>query len=138
MPFAFDPRARRPGARISDRRGAGRSVSSDRRHHTRICVDVFANRFLNGHPYLCRITDISRTGARLVPMIEPDPSRAPRFMGLQFQLPGSSEVLTASGEMVVLDEGRSRSVGVRFTNLPPDCAWAIESFLEASGTPGSP
>jgi hypothetical protein len=119
--------------RACDRRGAqrltGSGAASDRRYHKRVAVDLFVNRFLNGHPYLCRMTDISRTGARLAPMIEPDPSRAPRFMGLQFQLPGRNDVLTASGEMVMLDGGRT--VGVRFTNLPPDAAWAIERFLNA-------
>ncbi len=63
-------------------------------------VDLYMNRFLDGQPYLCRMVDLSRTGARLVPMIEPDQSRAPRYMGLQFQLPESNEILTASGETV--------------------------------------
>jgi hypothetical protein len=37
---------------------------------------------------------------------------------------------------MVTDEGPGpdapgRTVGVRFTNLPPDAAWAIEAFLQA-------
>jgi hypothetical protein len=72
------------------------------------------------------MVDLSRTGARLVPMIEPDQSRAPRYMGLQFQLPDSKEVLSASGETITRG---GRTVGVRFTHLPPDAAWAIESYL---------
>jgi PilZ domain len=99
----------------------------DRRHDPRAKVDLLINRFLDGHPYMCRMTDISRTGARLVPILEPQ--RAPRFMGLQFQLPGADAIVTASGEAVT--EGAS-TVGIRFTNLPPDSAWAIESFLKAS------
>jgi hypothetical protein len=93
-------------------------------------LDQFVNRFVDGQPFLCRMTDISRTGARLTPLIEPQGARAPRprFMGLQFQLPGRSEILTASGELVT-DEG-GRALGVRFTNLPPDAAWAIEAFLK--------
>jgi len=69
---------------------------------------------------------LSRTGARIVPMIEPDQSRAPHYMGLQFQLPDRNEILTASGETVTRE---GRTVGVRFTNLPPDAIWAIESYL---------
>src|SRR5262245_31017785 len=116
---------------VSDRRRARRNTSagaSDRRYHTRIKLDLLVNRFLNGHPYMCRMTDISRTGARLVPILEPALRETPRFVGLQFQLPGQGEILTASGEMVsgCDDQGR-RAVGVRFTNLPPDAAWAIES-----------
>ena len=120
--------------RVSDRRLSRRSTQggacADRRYHDRLKLDLLVNRFVNGEPYMCRMTNLSRTGARLVTIIEPDASRAPRFMGLQFQLPGRDEVLTASGETIVLQDGRS--LGIRFTNLPPDAAWAIEAFLRAS------
>lgn len=119
--------------RVLDCRNERRSTASDRRSFGRVGTDSYVNRFLNGHPYMCRMTDISRTGARLVPLLEPKTDGAPRFMGLQFQLPGQTEVLTASGETIaknVADTGES--VGVRFTNLPPQAAWAIEAFLKAS------
>jgi PilZ domain len=116
--------------RILDRRQNRRPAASDRRGFGRVGTDLLVNRFLNGHPYMCRMTDISRTGARLVPILEPSASRSPRFMGLQFQLPGGDEILTASGEMITLEDGRG--VGVRFTNLPPESAWAIEAFLKAA------
>jgi hypothetical protein len=121
-------------ARILDRRHECRSTASDRRTFGRVGTDLYVNRFLNGQPYMCRMTDISRTGARLVPLLEPEASRAPRFMGLQFQLPGQEEILTASGEMMSLQGGKDdgNSVGVRFTNLPPQAAWAIEAFLKAA------
>jgi len=112
--------------RVLDRRQRRRAHASDRRYNTRVPVDLFMNRFLDGQPYMCRMIDVSRTGARLVPTIEPDPSRVPRFMGLQFQLPDRDDILTASGEAVMRD---GRMVGVRFTNLPPDAAWALESFV---------
>jgi hypothetical protein len=72
------------------------------------------------------MVDISRTGVRLVPMLEPTTGRTTSHTGLQFQLPDRKDVLTASGE-VITREGRA--VGIRFTNLPPDAAWAIESYL---------
>ena len=111
---------------VLDRRRNQRSRASNRRAYTRVRVDLLVNRFLNGQPYLCRMIDISRTGARLVPMIEPDGKPAPQQMGLQFQLPDRNDVLTASG--VTITRG-GKTVGVRFTSLPPDSAWAIESFL---------
>jgi len=121
-------------SRVLDRRHENRTSASDRRTFARVGTDVYVNRFLNGHPYMCRMTDISRTGARLVPLLEPDTTRSPKFMGLQFQLPGSDEILTASGEMMSLKAGVSddKSVGIRFTNLPPQAAWAIEAFLKAA------
>jgi len=52
-------------------------------------------------------------------------------MGLQFQLPGREEILTASGELVTEASGEiGHTMGLRFTNLPPDAAWAIEAFLK--------
>jgi hypothetical protein len=111
---------------VLDRRQKARHHGTDRRYNKRVKVDLFINRFLNGQPYMCRMVDISRTGIRLAPMIEPDGSRAPEYMGLQFQLPDRADVLTASGVTIVRD---NQTVGVRFTSLPPDSAWAIESFL---------
>lgn len=109
-----------------DRRSRRRAHGPDRRGGKRVSVDLFMNRFLDGQPYLCRMLDISRTGVRVAPIIEPDSNRAPRYMGLQFQLPDRDDVITASGEAI---RRGGKTVGIRFTNLPPDSAWAIESFL---------
>jgi hypothetical protein len=101
-------------------------ATSERRTNRRAPIDVLANRFLDGYPYLCRATDISRRGMRLHRLTEPEASN--RYVGLQFQLPGSTEVLTASGEVVFRDQG-SRALGVRFTHLPAAAAAAIDRFL---------
>jgi hypothetical protein len=121
-------------SRVLDRRHERRTTAANRRGFERVGTDLYVNRFLNGHPYMCLMTDISRTGARLVPLLEPDARSGPRFMGLQFQLPGQEEIVTASGEMMSLQDGDEdgKSVGVRFTNLPPQAAWAIEAFLKVA------
>jgi hypothetical protein len=103
--------------------------SLDRRTADRKPVDLLINRFLNGYPYMCRATDISRSGIRLVPMLEP--TEAPKYMGLQFQLPGIDEVITASGEAVFV-AGERGAVGVRFTRLPSQSAALIDRFLAAA------
>jgi hypothetical protein len=110
--------------------GRDSTSGSDRRTQRRKPLDVFANRFLEGYPYLCRATDISPEGMCLRRLHEPALAPGPRarFMGLQFQLPGSSEVLTASGEVVSHDD-TSGTVGVRFTQLAPRTARALRSFL---------
>jgi hypothetical protein len=102
------------------------SNSQDRRSQRRAPLDVLANRFLDGYPYLCRATDISTRGIRLRRFNEP--SANSRYVGLQFQLPGSEEILTASGEVVSSDEG-SQAVGIRFTHLSPKTRAAIERYL---------
>ena len=133
MPSASSSDSTNPDA--SDRRRARRFVAgerpSDRRYDTRRKLDLLVNRFLNGHPYMCRMTDISRSGARLVPILEPALREPPRFMGLQFQLPGGADIFTASGELMCTRPEAGGAIGVRFSNLPPDCAWAIERFLTA-------
>jgi hypothetical protein len=101
-------------------------ATSERRTNRRAPIDVFANRFLDGYPYLCRASDISRHGMRLHRFNEPEVRN--RYVGLQFQLPGSPEILTASGEVVFRDDGQ-RAIGVRFTHLPPAAAAAIDRFL---------
>ncbi len=98
----------------------------DRRAEERRGVDLLVNRFLNGYPYLCRATDISRSGMRVVPLHEP--AVPTRFMGLQFQLPGSNEVVTASGE-AVFATGQSGAVGIRFTRLPQESIERIGRFV---------
>jgi hypothetical protein len=103
--------------------------ASERRGQRRAKIDLLVNRFLNGHPYMCRMTDISRSGARIVPIIEPSVSPPPLFVGLQFQLPGRAEVVTASGQMIPGHAGRA--IGVKFTNLSGGSAGVIEAFLQA-------
>ncbi len=116
--------------RVLDRRRKGRHHGSDRRYNKRVKVDMLINRFLNGQPYMCRMVDISRTG--IAPGRRSSSRTAaapPSYMGLQFQLPDRTEILTGAGVAITRD---GRTVGVRFTNLPPDAAWAIESFLSFS------
>ena len=76
------------------------------------------------------MTNISLSGARLVAVNEPRISPPPVFMGLQFQLPGRTEVMTASGETVTSDGGHA--VGIRFTRLPANATAAIEALLRAA------
>lgn len=86
------------------------------------------NRFLHGYPYLSRASDISRTGMRIHPI---SAARATtRFVGLQFQLPGCADTITASGEVVTgsTEEG---GYGVRFTRMPTISAARIGRFLAA-------
>jgi len=108
----------------------GKQPSHDRRADPRREIDVLMNRFLNGYPYLSRATDISRTGMRIHPIS--GAGAASRFVGLQFQLPGSLDVITASGEVVssASDEG---PVGVRFTRMPAISKERIGRYLSSRG-----
>jgi len=102
--------------------------TKERRADTRREIDVLMNRFLNGYPYLCRASDISRTGMRIHPIS--GAGSATRFVGLQFQLPGTGDVVTASGE-VVSTGATGGPLGVRFTRMPAVSADRIGRFLSA-------
>ncbi len=107
-------------------------ASDNRRSGNRASIDALANRYMDGHPYLCVALDVSPTGMRLRPLGGPDAGA--RFMGLQFQLPGSDQVLNASGELV-RDSGGE--VALRFTHVPQTARAAIERFIEASSASNS-
>jgi len=51
-----------------------------------------------------------------------------RFVGLQFQLPGSTDVITASGE-IVSSSTEEGPVGVRFTRMPAISKERIGRYL---------
>jgi hypothetical protein len=102
--------------------------TKERRSDPRREVDVLMNRFLNGYPYLCRASDISRTGMRIHPISGAEAGT--RFIGLQFQLPGMGDVLTASGE-VVSGSPTGGPLGIRFTRMPEVSSDRIGRFLAA-------
>lgn len=105
-----------------------RPSTQERRADARREIDVLMNRFMSGYPYLCRASDISRTGMRIHPIS--GAGSATRFVGLQFQLPGLGEVITASGE-IVSKSATGGPLGVRFTRMPTVSAARISKFLAA-------
>jgi c-di-GMP-binding flagellar brake protein YcgR len=102
---------------------------SDKRKHQRVPLDIYLNKYVAGVPYMARTSDISKEGVALANLIEPD--LAGKRVGLQFQLPGSEEVIYAEGEIVrewaELAEEKS---GVRFTLLTERHKRMIEQFVD--------
>ncbi len=101
---------------------------SEKRKHNRVPLDIYLNKYVAGVPYMARTADISREGVALASLIEPD--LAGKRVGLQFQLPGSEEVIYAEGEIVRewLDTGAEGS-GVKFTLLTERHRRLIEQFV---------
>ncbi len=98
------------------------------RKNPRVELDVFLNKYIEGVPYLCRTTDISEEGMYLGSLIEPHQPQltggidepGATVVGLQFQLPGTEEVIYAEGEVMRYEERkRTSGFGVRFTHLAP-------------------
>ena len=73
-------------------------MSNNKRKNSRVALDIYLNKYVAGVPYMTRTSDISREGVGLAHLLEPQ--LAGKRVGLQFQLPGSEEVIYAEGEVV--------------------------------------
>lgn len=104
---------------------------SDKRKNTRVSLDIYLNKYMDGVPYLARTADISQEGVSLARLLEPEHDS--RRVGLQFQLPGSEEVIYAEGEVVrewvEASPRRNERSGVRFTLLTERHRRMIDDFV---------
>jgi hypothetical protein len=111
---------------------------SDKRKAMRVPLDIYLNKYMEGVPYMVHAADISQEGVGLGHLIEPE--QGERRVGLQFQLPGSEEVIYAEGEVVRewVEAGthkeKERS-GVRFTLLTSRHRQMINQYV-ARGSRG--
>jgi hypothetical protein len=102
---------------------------SDKRKNGRVPLD-YLNKYVAGVPYMARTSNISKEGVSLAHLIEPQLNG--RRVGLQFQLPGSEEVIYAEGEVVrewaSLTKKREGS-GIKFTLLTERHKRLIEQYV---------
>ncbi len=103
-------------------------MSDNKRKTSRVPLDIYLNKYVAGVPYMARTADISREGVGVAHLIEPELSG--KRVGLQFQLPGSEEVIYAEGEIVrewceLAEEGS----GIKFTLLTDRHRRLIDSYV---------
>jgi len=108
---------------------------SDKRKARRAPLDIYLNKYLGGVPYMSRAEDISQEGLSLARLLEP--RHEAKRVGLQFQLPGSEEIIYAEGEVVrewaeAATAQRERS-GVRFTLLTERHRRMIDAYVDRHG-----
>ncbi|MCU0701559.1 MAG: PilZ domain-containing protein [Myxococcaceae bacterium] len=110
-------------------------MSQNKRKNDRVNLDIYLNKYVAGVPYMARASDISREGVGLAHLIEPQ--MAGKRVGLQFQLPGSEEVIYAEGEVVRewadLDHNEEGS-GVKFTLLTERHRRLIDQYVARNAT----
>ena len=102
---------------------------TEKRINRRVPLDVYLNKFIKGVPFMARAKDISPTGIYLTQLLEPlaDDAR----VGVQFQLPGTKDVIFAEGEIVREGRrGRQQGNGVRFTLITDFHRRLIERFVD--------
>ncbi|MCY1022968.1 PilZ domain-containing protein [Pyxidicoccus sp. MSG2] len=108
---------------------------SDKRKARRAPLDIYLNKYMGGVPYMSRAADISQEGVSLARLLEPQ--HEAKRVGLQFQLPGSEEIIYAEGEVVrewveAASAKRERS-GVRFTLLTERHRKMIDAYVDRHG-----
>ncbi|HYO70543.1 MAG TPA: PilZ domain-containing protein [Archangium sp.] len=108
---------------------------SDKRKNARVPLDIDLNKYMGGVPYMARAADISQEGVSLARLLEPEQDS--RRVGLQFQLPGSNEVIYAEGEVVrewvaASPRQHEQRSGVRFTLLTRRHRQLIDDYVTRS------
>ena len=99
----------------------------ERRHDQRRSFDVFFNKFLDGHPYLCRAVDLSQTG--LLCEVFTQPETLHDAFPIELELPGIARRLWVWGHKV---RKAGKREAIRFASLHPDDRIALDRFLKAA------
>lgn len=93
-------------------------LSSDRRFGARLPLEMFLNQYVEDRPQRALSANISESGIYLNTVLTPL-QRDQRTVGLEFELPGTGEIIWARGEIAydALDD-YFHGQGVRFTAMP--------------------
>jgi hypothetical protein len=97
---------------------------TDRRSSGRRPLALFFNKYIDGHPQLCRVTDLSRSGLSAVRIGGPE--QMPESFAIELRLPGDAQVIWAWAR-AVWRHGRREAV--EFLALEREDARRIERFL---------
>ncbi|HEY5956224.1 MAG TPA: PilZ domain-containing protein [Polyangiaceae bacterium] len=102
---------------------------SDRRKHPRKQVDLFFNKFLDGHPYLCRAIDLSEKGLLAVTYSEPEVAAG--SFPLELRLPGQKRSLWVWARTV---RRTAKQHAIEFLRLDPRDRRDLDYHLSAQPT----
>ncbi len=97
---------------------------TERRTTDRRPLEVLFNKYVDGHPQLCRVIDLSRSGLSAVRLGGPE--RAPESFAIELRLPGDRRPIWAWARAIWR---RGRSEAVEFVALERQDARRIERFL---------
>ena len=111
----------------------------NQRKSERAPCDIYLNKIIDEARHLARARDISPDGIWLSKVLEP--VHQGREVGLEFQLPGSSEVIWAAGEVVREDDrevsgGNVEGSAVRFTAMADRFRRMIEVYVSRTAGNG--
>jgi hypothetical protein len=91
---------------------------SERRFCYRVPLEIFLNEYVNDRLHRCVTTNFSETGLYVHKLITP-PRRPNATLQLEFELPGTNEVIWARGEVAYEQTDEYfHGTGVRLTGIP--------------------
>lgn len=103
---------------------------AEQRKSERAPIDIYLNKIIDEARHLARATDISTDGIWVSKILEPQTGA--RQIGLEFQLPGSEEIINAGGE-VLREEARGdeeiEGTAIRFTHMAHRYRRMIEVYV---------
>lgn len=97
---------------------------TERRSAGRRPIEILFNKYIDGHPQLYRVTDLSRSGMQAVRLGGPE--RAPESFAIELRLPGDARVIWAWARSIRCN---GRREAVEFVALEGRDARRLETFL---------
>ena len=114
-----------PDRRRTDRR------QHDRRHAARVPLDLWVEEEKGNELYFRRTGNVSIGGIYFEQTI---PHALGTKVKLKFSLPGSGNVIEATGEIVNTPQVKDGlGMGLRFTDVAPEALKALQKFLDENG-----
>jgi hypothetical protein len=103
-------------------------TSHDRRLGNRIALEIFMNEYLCDRPHRALTVNISETGV-FVNKVATSFNRRTRVVGLEFELPGTGELIWARGEICYdTFDDHLHGEGIRFTGMPKTYARMLRDY----------
>lgn len=103
--------------------------ASDRRGDARIRTEMFLNQYVRDQPYRALATNLSTSGLFLQKLAMPSMRHAPG-VGLEFELPGTGEIIWAGAECRYDAVGSDfHLTGLRFTAMARKHERLIRDFI---------
>ncbi|HJZ87745.1 MAG TPA: PilZ domain-containing protein [Polyangia bacterium] len=102
---------------------------SERRFGYRVPLEMFLNEYVHDRLHRCVTTNLSESGLHVHKLITP-PQRRPAGVQLEFELPGTGEVIWAKGEVAFEQyDDYFHGTGVRLTGIARLHARLLRDFV---------
>src|SRR5262245_32509268 len=103
-------------------------TSHERRLGNRISLEIFMNEYFQDRPHRAMTVNISESGVFLN-KIASSFNRRSRVVGLEFELPGTGEIIWARGEICYdTFDDHLHGQGIRFTGMPRSYRRLVHDF----------